>query len=300
MTADQPADGYLFELYRRYIGEPDDRADVYLGFGVFLSGIGLGAAALILFLYGSTFETRSAAYLTWTEPAYAMALLSLPLLMLGIVVLLPSERRVQYTSVAGVAITALAVVGFLYAYPADWNGYGNDYTAEVVAVYAVGLAGLTASTGAALIAHYLDMARTVEAIESEDEEAESYSDEEIRQDIDDAMQDVELSWGGVQKTEHRRLEFSESEFDEVHVGEAATTTRSSGVDAQVAGLKGLKGGDKKTTTSSSTVDDQTAKLRELREKQRAEAAEGPDGAAAVARGWLSSVATRVRSLVSKN
>ncbi|MXV64363.1 permease [Natronorubrum sp. JWXQ-INN-674] len=301
MPAEQPADGYLFDLYRRYIGEPEDRTDVYVGFGLFLGGIGLAIIALLLFFWSSTFEARSAAYVTWAEPAYAIVMLALPLLMLGIVVLLPSERRVLYTSLVGVAITVVAVAGFLYAYPDDWNGYGADYTAEIVAVYAVGLAGITASTGAALIAHYLDMAQRVDAIESDDgaDEEDEFSDADVRRDIDDAMEDVELSWGGVQKTEHKRLSFSEDNFDEVSVDtDAGTkTTRSTGVDAQVAGLKGLKGGEKKKTTSQSTVDDQTAKLKELREQQRAEelATADDDGVLSP----LSGVVDRFRELVRR-
>ncbi|QFU83771.1 DUF7139 domain-containing protein [Natronorubrum aibiense] len=270
MSAEQPADGYLFDLYRRYIGEPEDRTDVYIGFGLFLGGIGLALVALVLFFWSGTFEARSVAHVTWAEPAYAIAMVALPLLMLGIVVLLPSERRVLYASIAGVTITLAAVAGFLYAYPDDWNGYGNDYTAEIVAVYAVGLAGLTASTGAALIAHYLDMARAVTQVDDNEDDDEGEPDFDVQQDIDDAMEDVELSWGGVEKTEHKRLSFSENEFDDVSVNTdgAAKTTRSTGVDAQVAGLKGLKGGETKQTTSQSTVDDQTAKLKELREQQR--------------------------------
>ncbi|ELY38331.1 DUF7139 domain-containing protein [Natronorubrum tibetense] len=274
MPAEQPADGYLFDIYRRYIGEPEDRTDVYVGFSLFLGGIGLAIVALLLFVWSGTFETRSASYIAWVQPAYALVMISLPVFMLGVVVLLPSERRMLYTSIAGVAITIGAVIGFLGAYPDDWNGYGNDYTVEVVATYAVGLAGITASTGAALIAHYLDMAQQVRTVDPDDEtdEEDELSDADVRKDIDEAMEDVELSWGGVEKTEHKRLSFSEDEFDAVSVNtDAGTkTARSTGVDAQVAGLKGLKGGETKTTTSQSTVDDQTAKLKELREQQQAE------------------------------
>ncbi|NGM70874.1 permease [Natronolimnobius sp. AArcel1] len=297
MSAEQSPDGYLFDVYRRYIGEPEDRTDIYAGFSLFLGGIGLGIISLVLFLWSTNYAARSDAYFTWTEPAYALVMVALPILMLGIVVLLPSERRVQYASIAGVAVTVVAVGGFLYAYPTDWNGYGADYTAEVIAVYAVGLAALTASTGAALIAHYLDMAREAQRIEpTDDAESESYTDEEIQSDIDAAMEDVELSWGGVQKTEHKRLSFSENEFDEVDVDSVGTkTTRSSGVDAQVAGLKGLKGGDTKTTTSSATVDDQTQKLKELREQQRAEelATDDSSGLVAAVTGRLASLRNRL-------
>ncbi|APW99019.1 permease [Halobiforma lacisalsi AJ5] len=300
MSAEAPADGYLFDLYRRYIGEPEGRTDVYVGFGLFLGGIGLAVVALLLFLWSTTLEARTATYFAWVQPAYAIAMLSVPATLLGVVVLLPSERRTLYTSVAGVAITVAAVVGFLLAYPDDWL-YGADYSVEVVATYAVGLAGVAASTGAALIAHYLDMAQSADHLEAgdADEDGESYTDEEIQEDIDEAMEGVELSWGGVEKTEHTRLSFSSDEFDDVEVNtDAGTKTkRSSGVDAQVAGLKGLKGGETETTTSSSTVDDQTQKLKELREQQRAEelATKDESGPARV----LEAVVDRFRALLGR-
>ncbi|MFC7214907.1 permease [Saliphagus sp. GCM10025334] len=302
MAAEDPTDGYLFDLYRRYIGEPDDRTDVYVGFGLFLGGIGFAIVALLIYLWSSTLEPRSPAHLAWVEPAYSVAMISLPVLMLGIVVLLPSERRVLYTSIAGLAVTAVAVGGFLYAYPDHWNGYGNDYTAQIVAVYAVGLAGVTASTGAALIAHYLEMARAVENVKADDESEElTYSDEEIRDDIDAAMEGVELSWGGVEKSEHKRLTFSDHEFDSENLDTnmATKTTRSSGVDAQVAGLKGLKGGEKKTAVSESSVDDQTQKLRELREQRRKEQAAKEAEGRRIANPF-SGLLERLRSLVNRN
>ncbi|APX96001.1 DUF7139 domain-containing protein [Natronorubrum daqingense] len=277
MPAEQPADGYLFDLYRRYIGEPEERTDVYVGFGLFFGGIGIAVTALVLFLWGSTHEvhTLDSAYYDWIQSAYALGMLSLPAMMLGIVVLLPAERKVRYTSVAGAVVTIGAVIGFVYAYPMHWNFVREvDYTIEVVATYALGLSGLIASTGAALVAHYLDLARQAETvqIDGEDDEEEELSDADVQRDIDEAMEDVELSWGGVQKTEHKRLSFSSDDFEDVSVDtDAGTkTARSSGVDAQVAGLKGLKGGETKTTTSSSTVDDQTSKLKELREQKRNE------------------------------
>ncbi|AFO58237.1 MULTISPECIES: hypothetical protein [Natrinema] len=308
MAAEQAADGYLFDLYRRYIGEPEDRTDVYVGFGLFLGGIGLAIVALVLFVWANTFEARSGSYFAWVGPAYALAMMALPVTMLGIVVLLPSERRMLYTSVAGVVITAGAVVGFLVVYPDHWNGYGADYTVSVVAVYALGLAGITASTGAALIAHYLDMAQQAEVVATdtdEDDAEPELTDAEVQRDIDDAMDGVELSWGGVEQTEHKRLSFSSDDLDDVSIDSDAgtTTTRSSGVDAQVAGLKGLKGGETKETTSSSTVDDQTAKLRELREQQRAEelaTADDDGGAVETVAKPFSGLIERLRALVKRN
>lgn len=299
MAAEQPSEGYLFDLYRQYIGEPDGRTDVYLGFGLFLGGIGLAIAGLGLFLYSSTLEARSTEYFAWVRPAYALGMLSLPATMLGIVTLLPTERRVVYTSLTGALITAVAVVGFVSIYP-DWNFYESSDavygTVHVVATYAIGLASITAATGAALIAHYLELARSAEAVEItyDEEDEEHYSDEEIRSDIDDAMEGVELSWGGVEKSEHKRLSFSDHEFEGAEINFEAKTTRSSGVDNQVAGLKGLKGGDTKTTTSSSTVDDQTAKLKELREQKQQEAqATSQEGRLATVTGPVARVKARV-------
>ncbi|ARS91559.1 DUF7139 domain-containing protein [Natrarchaeobaculum aegyptiacum] len=310
MAADSLENGRLFALYRRYIGEPEDRTDVYLGFSLFLGGIGLAVVALALFLWSATLETHTDAYYASVRPAYALVMAALPITMLGIVVLLPADRKVRYTSMAGVVLTIVAAAGFVYAYPEDWYFHGQDYTLEVVVTYAVGVAGVTASTGAALIAHYLELARSVDVIESADEsdadaeeEAESYTDEEIRRDIDAAMDGVELSWGGVEKSDNTQLQFETHEFDDVNVDVTAKTTRSSGVDEQVAGLKGLKGGEKKKTTSSESVEDQTAKLRELRTQRMAE--EGPDGAelesgAETEEGLLETLRNRVRSLLGRN
>ncbi len=284
-------ENYLFDLYRRYVGEPEDRTDVYLGFGLFLGGIGLAVVALVAFLWSVTLERPSATYWSVAQLAYAFGMASLPVTMLGIVVLLPSERRVQITSAVGVAVTLAAVVGFVLSYPADWNFHGDNYTAHVVAVYAVGLAGITASTGAALIAHYLTRDRIPEVEAQEDDETE-ITDEEIRRDIDEALADVELSWGGVEKREGNRLRFTDEEFDTSGLDVDAETTRSSGVDSQVAGLKGLKGGERKTTTSPSTVDDQTAKLTELRKQRERQDAEPDEGVLASVKRRLGRLAER--------
>lgn len=307
MAAERNMDGRLFDLYRRYIGEPDGRTDVYVGFGLFLAGIALAISALALFLWSTNFE-RGGEYFALTGPAYAMGMLSVPALMLGITVLLPASRKVLVVSVLGAGLAAAATGLFVQVYPEYWNFMQEiDYTAEVTALYATGLAGISASTGAALIAHYLDMARTVEAIDREgatDEDVDddpSISDDVIQQDIEDAMEGVELSWGGVEKDDNTHLQFTDHEFDEVNVDVEATTTRSSGVDSQVAGLKGLKGGDTKTKTSTATVDDQTQKLKELQQQRDAEAlATAPDDdTLSQFNGTLSALFDRVRSLLSR-
>ncbi len=303
MAAEDPPDGYLFDLYRRYVGEPDDHTDIYVGFGLFVGGIGLAVMALVLFVWGATLEYRSPDYFTVLRPAYAIGMLSLPTFMLGIVVLLPSERRMRILSAVGTGATVLAALWFVVAYPGDWL-HGADYTAGIIGIYAIGLAGVTAATGASLIGHYLDTATADSEPEEEAEEDEgpAYTDAEIEADIDDAMEGVELSWGGVPKSENKRLTFSDTEFDGSSLDSnlATKTTRSSGVDAQVAGLKGLKGGDTKMARSESTVDDQTQKLKELREKQRAEELATADEDESAVGGALSGLLERLRAVVRRD
>ncbi|MFC4405865.1 DUF7139 domain-containing protein [Haloarchaeobius iranensis] len=275
---ESPPDNPLYNLYREYIGEPEEETDVYLGFGLFFGGIVVGVVALFLFVWGGMQEARTAPYFLRMGPAYGLGMLSLPAVITGIVVLLPVEPRAVYAASAG-AVVDLAAVGFFwYAYPSDWNGYGADYTLPIVMLYAVGLVLVVGSTGAALVANQIEHYRKpgpadIEPIEEdEQEDEESYSEAEIQADIDQAMSGVDLSWGGVEKSKNRRLQFDvDEEMDtSAFSQQTANVTRSQGVDSQIQNLKAMKGGEKKTATSNSTVDDQTQKLKELRERRQQE------------------------------
>ena len=296
MAENKATENQLFEWYRTYIGEPDARTDVYLGFGLFFGGIALGVIALVLFLWGSAAEPRTAAYFARIGPAYTLGMLSLPAAMIGIVVLLPVEKKAQYAAAVGGAINLAAVLGFNVVYPADWNGYGADYTMEVVAAYATGLTVVVGATGAALVAHQLAQVTPapgdIEATADEDDE-ETISDEQIESDIESAMEGVDMSWGGVEKHEGRKISINtDSDIDVDGMNVEAETSRSSGVDSQVQGLRQMKGGEKKTATSESTVDDQTAKLNELRQQKRedSESASADEGGLA---GLLSRLRNRL-------
>lgn len=281
--SDTLPDNKLFDLYEQYIGEPDAQTDVYLGFGLFFVAIAFAVIGFALFLWAGLLEAGSDPYWTRRVFGFSLGMLSIPAAMLSVVVLLPVEKRAVYSAAAGMAICLLAVAVFVSVYPSNWNVQGaTDYSIQTTAVYAVGMTVITASTGAALIAHQLAQVKPhpseIEAVE-EDEVEESISEEEIEQDIESAMEGVEMSWGGVEKQESKRLSFStEDSFEAANVDVEAETTRQSGsVDAQVSGLKALKGGDTKTATSSSTVDDQTSKLNELRQRKQEEDATEDDG-----------------------
>jgi hypothetical protein len=275
----QTPDNPLFDLYRTYIGEPDAQTDVYLGFGLFFSGILIGVVALGSFVWAGTFEARTTPYFARVLPAYTLGMLSLPTALVGIVVLLPVKARALLGSLAGTAVTVLAVGGFIFAYPDNWNGYGADYTIPIVAAYAVGLTAVVATTGAALVAHQIERAKPadvdVEKLERrrDEDEGEDWTEEEIQRDIEEAMAETEISWGGVEKREGTRLNLNTDIGGDVDLSGVEVdpdTDRSTGVDAQVEGLRQLKGDpeEKTTTAQGSTVDDQTAALTELKEMKR--------------------------------
>jgi hypothetical protein len=301
MTDDDAPNNVLFEWYERYIGEPEAETDVYLGFGLFFAAVGLALLALVLFLVGvGVYGIREDGYFAVARLAYASGMLSVPLAMFSIVVLLPVKQRATFAAGAGVAITVAAVVGFAAVYPDNWFDYGGTQTLYIVSAYAIGLMVVTAATGAALIAHHLHRTQAPAPSEirepEEEEETESYSTEEIERDIEEAMADVEMTWGGVEKSENRSLklntDFADAEMEAGGLGlEGNKRVESGGVDAQVEGLKNLKGGDTKTATSESTVDDQTAALNEL--KQQKQDDQVPTNAPTASSGFLSRLLDRL-------
>lgn len=289
MSEDSVPDNVLFALYEEYIGEPDTRADVYMGFGVFFAGIALALVGLLIFLYGGRFEYATDSYWAWRGPAYALGMMSLPVAMLGVIVLLPIDNRAIYTGAGGTIVTFLSVVAFSIFYPEQWNVVGTDYSAPVVLVYGVGLAAVLTSMGAALVAHQIERHKPgpadIEPMEEEEPE-ETISDEEVEQDIEDAMSDVDITWGGVEKNEGTALSLNidEETIDTSGMDvEADRVVSKSSTDDQVQGLRALKGGEKKTEKSTSTVDDQTSKLTELKQRRKEEEAEAAEVAEAAAR-----------------
>lgn len=297
-TTDTPPENALLGLYERYIGEPETESEVYLGFGLFFAGITCAALGLVLFVAGASFYgLRTAGYFALAQPGYLLGMLSVPLALLSVVVLLPTERRAQIGGLVGITVTVVASIAFLLAYPEQWFEFGTQNTLLVVGTYAVGLALLAAVTGSALVAHQLEQATVTATVPDEaatDEPDESVSDEDVRADIDAAMSNVELSWGGVEKDSNRDLSFREDYADEAGGrlnAEAEKTVNPGGVDAQVEGLRQLKGGDRDVQTSESTVDDQTAALNELRQQKRNDEVDPVDDDA-------KSILSRLRSWLS--
>jgi hypothetical protein len=285
MDANQADENLLLGLYRRYVGPPAAERTVYGGFGLFFGGIALALIGIVVFLASATVSPDDLFRYTLREIAGIAGAVGLPALLLGVTVLLPVDRKALYAAAAGTAVCLVGVGLFSTSYPYAWNVVGSDRSGQVVAVYALGIVVVIGATGAALVGHHIHRASTTERVverevvesgASGDDPRETVTDEQVRRDIDEAMADSELSWGGVDKVKTKRLKLNTEAFDDIDSSNVAdvdaTTVRSSGrnVDDAVNAMKGLRGGDTKEARSTQTTDDQTAALQALREKQAAE------------------------------
>ncbi|WP_435099128.1 DUF7139 domain-containing protein [Halarchaeum sp. P4] len=274
----------LVRTYRRYIGEPERLADVYAGFGLFFGGVTLGVVGVLVFLWGSTVPAESMAHWQLREIAGALALVGLPAFVLSIPVLLPVDRRATYAAAVGAVVCLAGVAVFVTSYPYHWNVEGaTDNSTLGVVVYAAGLVLLVGAGGAGLVTNRVERARlagesdggagggdpSAGAAASDEPEV---TDADVERDIEEAMSESDLSWGGVEKTNTTRLQIDTGDDDVERSNlsaENANVSRSEGVDSAVSGLQKLRGGESKEETGEG-ADDQVAALQELREKQRAE------------------------------
>ncbi|MEF8906763.1 MAG: permease [Haloarculaceae archaeon] len=269
----------LLSYYRDYIGDPDRTTDVYAGFGIFFVGLGLAAMGVVAFLYSATLPPDSSSMFAVREVAAVAAAVGLPALLSGVVVLLPVDKRMRYLAGAGSVVCLAAVALFVWAYPQNWNvAQPPDYSAQGVAVYSLGAAMIVAATGAALVGHRVQQAREGEQAATAGETAgtsadgaETVDDEQVRADIERELGETELSWGGVERNETRRLELDTSALDDIDQSElpdsgTETRTADSDVDDAVSQLRGLQGGEVETASGDGT-DEQASALRELREQR---------------------------------
>jgi hypothetical protein len=195
---------------------------------------------------------------------------------------------------------------FVVSYPYQWNvAQTPDRSSLGVGIYAVGLVVTAAATGAALVGHQVErVALLAERGEGDTEattdDAQSVSDEDVQRDIDEAMADAELTWGGVERAETTRLKFNTDvdgvETNAGEVGASKTRTEGENVDDAVSSLRSLQGRDDNVASSEATVDEQTAALTELKQRQEAEsAADASEGRADGGGGLLN----RIKNLLSR-
>jgi hypothetical protein len=274
---------FLHSLYRRYVGPVRDSRDLYAGFGIFFTGVGLVVVSIAAFLWSTTLPPSGTFKFVVRELAVTAGACGLPLVLFGITVLLPVSRRIDAASAVGVLACVVAAVRFTQIYPQAWY----TYSSTVVGVYALGAVIVVATAGTALSGYHVERAtvRTETELSGEAETGESGSksestatesteitDEQVRRDIEDAMEDAEINWGGVERDSGQTLTLTDSSLDDADgIGldnASANESRGGSVDDAVAGLQGLRGGQRKTATSESDTSEQANALAELRAKQR--------------------------------
>jgi hypothetical protein len=281
----------LVALYRRYLGEPGQLSDVYVGFGLFFGGVAFGVVGVVVFFWSATLAGQPG-YWQLREVAIALSMLGLPAFLTSVVVLLPSDRRAEVAAGAGATVCLIAVGIFVANYPRNWNAPGADASTLGVAVYALGVVVATAAVGASLVSNYVARTESEPTVEEADstDDAEAVTDEDVRADIEAAMDGVDLSWGGVERDDTKRLTVRPGDEDVERAGldpDNATEYRaeSGDVDDAVDGLQQLRGGSVEEDTSDG-VDDQADALRQVRERQAADAETDDRGLLARLREWL--------------
>lgn len=279
---EQRVSGELLALYRRHIGEPERLRDVYLGFGLFFGGIAFAAVGVLVFLWSSTYPESADLFWQLREIAIALSAVGLPTFLSSLIVLLPVDRRAEYAATVGSAVCLIGVGMFVLAYPYNWNVSGADASVQGVGTYALGLVVLVASIGSALVTDYIERANagagtpaaSAETGDSpEDDPDETVSADRVARDIEDAMADAELSWGGVEKADTKRLTFNtneaEAEIDRSsfdRVGANESRSEGDGVDDAVSSLQQFRGEDTDQATGQGT-DQQADALSQLREQK---------------------------------
>jgi len=155
--------------------------------------IGLG-----LFLLSTTVERGGGSdFFLYRSLSFSLVALGLPTILYGFIIVLPLGDRATKTAFVGLAVSLLSIVGFLWAYPANWNvGAGSaaaDYSTMIVGVYAIGLgiqvlAALIypAATAGRLVEHRATATGAVPADSAADagSDTESESDTETETETD--------------------------------------------------------------------------------------------------------------------
>ena len=128
----------LSEVYEHNQREVSSLRRLYAGTGLVLAGAALAVLALLVattdlfgFLVSDTYAAR--------ELAGILGGLAVPAVLVGVFTVLPTGRRIKAAAAISASISLLGVLLFRYAYPTHWDGYGQDLTLFVSAIYLAGL-----------------------------------------------------------------------------------------------------------------------------------------------------------------
>ncbi|WP_225334630.1 DUF1508 domain-containing protein [Halomicrobium urmianum] len=139
-TREGAYDGRLFELYTKYVSEPESRKDVY-GYTLLVVGYVLAIGGMLVYLLGPTgAEVQQSTLFLVREVAAVPSALGLAFSLLGIVLLLPVTRRSLLGAVVGAIVSVAAVGLFVWYYPNHWHVGTPAYSGMIIALYTAGIA----------------------------------------------------------------------------------------------------------------------------------------------------------------
>jgi len=130
--------GRLFELYTKYVSEPESKKDVY-GYTLLVTGYLLALIGMFVYLVGQAITGEDAVFLI-REIGGVPAATGLVVTLLGIVLMLPVTRRAIAVAMVGAIVALGAVGGFIAYYPNRWFAAQQGYSTEVVIAYGAGTA----------------------------------------------------------------------------------------------------------------------------------------------------------------
>lgn len=131
--------GRLFELYTKYVTEPESKRDVY-GYTILLIGYLLGMAGMVVFLVGPSGGGLDPMTILVREIAIPAAGVGLVVTLLGILLMLPVRRRGVVVGGLGTVMGLSAAGWFVVAYPENWSIGVPDYSSAIISLYTAGIA----------------------------------------------------------------------------------------------------------------------------------------------------------------
>ncbi|WP_380681411.1 DUF1508 domain-containing protein [Salinigranum sp. GCM10025319] len=135
--------GRMGGIYREYVDEPSDPADVY-GYWLYLFAYVLGLLGFVVYLGG--IRLAPDAVLVVREATTVLIGIGAILMLLGIVLQLPINRLGFTAALAGALVGIAAIAGFVMVYPQGWGQSGVGVSSVLIFLYGVGFLVVSGAT----------------------------------------------------------------------------------------------------------------------------------------------------------
>ena len=175
--------GVLYSVYRQRVGSPTTDDEVR-GYWVFLLGLLLGVAGIVLFLASESAQGTSG--LTIRELSIVFAAVGLSTMAAGFVIRLPLQSWANYAAYLGQVVCLAAAGWFMGVFPADWSVQTGSQPVIILYVVGLGIIALGGVVGPLLVGV------TREDLEASEERAHRLAGqlEEVRRERDQLESDL--------------------------------------------------------------------------------------------------------------